>query len=235
MEISLVKGARHIIPCVINDIRTILLSNNFTAMDAPEIDTAWNNFTVINVPETHVCRSEEQSFYLSNGQMLRTHTSNLECRALKEHTGHFSVFTIGRTYRKDEDATHTPMFHQMEILICNSKSSVEQLIQRIHWFLNQFFGQQMRIRLRPSYFPFTVPSYEVDIWYNGTWLEVMGCGILHAKIFSNLQQPMRYVMALGCGIERLAMLKYNIPDIRKLYDNDAYYVHAMAEKYRGQK
>lgn len=235
MEISISQGAEHIIPCVINDIKRILTSKQFTYIDAPELDTDWYNFTVLNIPENHPCRDAHQSFFCDNGKLLRTHTSNIESRVLVEYKEHFSVFTIGRTYRRDDDATHTPMFHQLEMSICAKNNSIKELLNRIQWFLSEFFfegKQSVKIRLRPSYFPFTEPSYEIDMWFENKWLEIMGCGILHRNIFSNINQPFRQVMALGCGIERLTMLKYGIQDIRELYSHDPYAVHAQACLYK---
>lgn len=229
------QGALHLIPIVINQVESIMKNAGYIQVYANEVDSEWFNFTVLNIDENHPTRSNHQSFFCNNGLMLRTQTSNAQARVFLELEENFKVFTIGRTYRNDNDATHTPMFHQMEILVHSNKSSVYELIGLLKWFMSQFLYEGKKIveiRLRTSYFPFTVPSYEVDIWHNNRWLEVLGCGITHENVFKNINQNFKYVMAAGCGIERLAMIKYGLNDIRKFYDKQPYSTHEIYDIYR---
>lgn len=241
-QIPRYRGARHIIPLVIDELSTILLSggyinyNNENLMNmAPEIDTPFYNFTVLNIPENHPTRDDHQTFFTSNNKLLRSQTSNAQARILQTYKQYFKTFTIGRTYRNDNDATHTPMFHQLEILTCTPSSSITELYNIIKWFLGEFFYQgkkEVDVRFRPSHFPFTAPSFEVDMFYNGNWLELMGCGITHQQVFKSINMPFRYCMALGAGVERLAMIKYNITDIREFYDENVYNKHKHYNMYK---
>lgn len=244
-SINIYKGSRHIIPLVIDELKSIFFGAGYTdpcsdfkdQYYAPEIDTEFYNFTSLNINEDHPTRTDHQTFFTNTNKLLRSQTSNAQVRTFMKYPNYFKSFTIGRTYRNDNDATHTPMFHQMEVLSCVPNSSITELQNIIKWFLSEFFyagKQEVEIRLRPSHFPFTTPSFEVDMFYNNNWLELMGCGITHQNVFKSIEQPFRYVMALGAGVERLAMIKYQLTDIRELYDTNIYAKSEQYAKYVGR-
>ena len=194
----------------------ILRTMNFTIEDAPEIDDSFFNFTALNIPENHPCRTDHQSFFLENGKILRTQCSNIQNRTLRKK-GDIRSATIGRTFRKDHDRTHSPMFHQCEMIVVNSGAHVANLFATIKQVLNAFFEKSVQIRVRSSYFPFTEPSFEVDMRWKNQWLEVMGCGIIHRKVFEFAERTYELGYVVGCGLERLVMIKYDLKDIRLFY------------------
>ncbi len=223
LQIDTNYGYFHPITIVQQQIISLLMSMGLKFEQSPEIETEWQNFTAVNVPENHPCREDHQSFFLNNGKMLRTHTSSIQSYILKSYsnTEDYGIFTVGRTYRRDLDRTHVPMFHQIEGFIVNEyKSSVKDMINFIQLFLNSFFEKKVQIRIRPSFFPFTEPSLEIDALLNNKWLEILGCGIIHPNVFNISTVKVRQGFAFGCGLERLTMLKYNITDLRKFYSND---------------
>lgn len=216
-------GYYHPIPMVIKKIKSLLITMNMTFEESPEIETEWNNFSAVNVPENHPCREDHQSFFLKNGKMLRTHTSSIQSYLIKKYMDNreYKVFTVGRTYRRDLDSTHVPMFHQIEgFVVSDKKSSIKHMLNFIQTFLNSFFEKTMEIRIRPSFFPFTEPSLEIDVLFNGKWLEILGCGMIHPNVFQLSNSPKKQGFAFGCGLERLTMLKYNIRDLRLFYNQD---------------
>jgi len=214
---------------VIREVKLIFAHMGFTAVDGPDIEDEFHVFDALNTPSHHPAREEQDTFYLKNKinnqrMLLRTHTSSVQIRIM-EKTKSFPIKIVapGRVYRNDFDATHTPMFHQIEGLYVNENVNMGQLKFTIHHFLNKFFGEkELKIRFRNSFFPFTEPSAEVDISYKGSkWIEVLGCGMVHPNVFQNVGvDHTKYKgFAFGIGIERLAMLKYQIDDLRSFYDN----------------
>lgn len=222
-------GKIHPLSQVIREVKLIFAHMGFTAVDGPDIEDEFHVFDALNTPSHHPAREEQDTFYLKNKinnqrMLLRTHTSSVQIRIM-EKTKSFPIKIVapGRVYRNDFDATHTPMFHQIEGLYVNENVNMGQLKFTIHHFLNKFFGEkELKIRFRNSFFPFTEPSAEVDISYKGSkWIEVLGCGMVHPNVFQNVGvDHTKYKgFAFGIGIERLAMLKYQIDDLRSFYDN----------------
>ncbi|MDG7053306.1 MAG: phenylalanine--tRNA ligase subunit alpha [Wolbachia endosymbiont of Alcedoecus sp.] len=222
-------GRIHPLSKVINEVKLIFAHMGFKAVDGPDIEDEFHVFDALNTPNHHPAREEQDTFYLKNKindkrMVLRTHTSSVQIRTMeKAKTFPIKIVAAGRVYRNDFDATHTPMFHQIEGLYVNENINMGQLKFTIHHFLNKFFGDKgLKIRFRNSFFPFTEPSAEVDISYEGSkWIEVLGCGMVHPNVFQNvgIDHAKYNGFAFGIGIERLAMLKYQIGDLRNFYDN----------------
>ncbi|QKX03059.1 phenylalanine--tRNA ligase subunit alpha [Wolbachia endosymbiont of Litomosoides sigmodontis] len=222
-------GKVHPLSKVINEVKLIFAHMGFRAVDGPDIEDEFYVFDALNTPSYHPAREEQDTFYLKNKinnkrMVLRTHTSSMQIRTMKKaKTLPIKIIAAGRVYRKDFDATHTPMFHQMEGLYVNENVNMGQLKFTIHRFLSKFFGDKgLKIRFRNSFFPFTEPSAEVDISYKGSkWIEVLGCGIVHPNVFQNvgIDHTKYSGFAFGIGIERIAMLKYQISDLRSFYGN----------------
>ena len=206
----------------------MLFSNlGFEIAEGPEIEDDFHNFEALNIPPSHPARAMHDTFYLSNGNLLRTHTSPVQIRVMQERKPPIRIIAPGRVYRRDFDITHSPMFHQVEGLVVGSDICFADLKSMVANFLRTFFeDEDLAIRFRPSYFPFTEPSAEVDIkWREGKrqdWLEVMGCGMVHPAVFKAVgYDTARYKgYAFGMGIERLAMLRYCIDDLRLLFENN---------------
>jgi phenylalanyl-tRNA synthetase alpha chain len=190
----------------------------------PEIEDDWHNFTALNTPAHHPARDMQDSFFLDNGNVLRTQTSAIQIRAMESESVPIKMFGIGSTYRKEMDATHSPMFHQIEGLYIDKNITMSDLIADVRAFLSRYFGiDNIELRIRPSYFPFTDPSIEIDLkWQGGKWLEIMGAGMVHPNVLRNCGvNPDEYQgFAFGFGWDRLAMLKYGLNDIRQFYDSD---------------
>lgn len=229
-----IEGGIHPITKVINEITKILGSYGFKAKDGPEIENDFYNFTALNIPEHHPARQMHDTFYLkSAGFLLRTHTSSVQIRTMEKHSAPLKIFSIGKTFRCDHDRTHSPMFHQLEGLCIDENVNIRHLKFYISSFLKDFFGtDNVNLRLRPSFFPFTEPSIEIDISYankNGlivmeksdNYMEIMGAGMVHPNVLKNCNiDSNRYNgFAFGVGIERLAMLKYGINDLRDFFVN----------------
>ncbi|MGL9688187.1 MAG: phenylalanine--tRNA ligase subunit alpha [Wolbachia sp.] len=222
-------GKIHPLSKVINEVKLIFAHMGFKAVDGPDIEDEFHVFDALNTPSHHPTREEQDTFYLKNKindkrMVLRTHTSSVQIRTMeKAKTFPIKIVAAGRVYRNDFDATHTPMFHQIEGLYVNENVNMGQLKFTIHHFLNKFFGDKgLKIRFRNSFFPFTEPSAEVDISYeNSKWIEVLGCGMVHPNVFQNvgIDHTKYNGFAFGIGIERLTMLKYQIGDLRNFYDN----------------
>jgi phenylalanyl-tRNA synthetase alpha chain len=213
------QSFRHIISQTIENIKLILINRGFNFVDYPEIETPFRCFRALNVPDYHPCQNNHQSFHLNNNKILRSHTTTMDTYILESNKYPMNCFTIGRTFRCDNDRTHTPMFHQLDMVSIGPKAHVKSLIETIKTVLFDIFEQKKEIRIRPSFFPFTEPSYEIDMWHNNEWLEIMGCGMLHPNVFKLCNSTIPHkAWALGMGIERLTMIKYGINDIRKLYE-----------------
>ena len=217
-------GTLHPISQVRKHITDIFSNIGFDIADGPEIETDYFNFTALNQPDDHPARSMHDTFYLDEKKhLLRTHTSPMQIRYMHNHKPPIKVVSLGKVYRVDSDATHSPMFHQMEGLYVNNDASLSKLKSLLQEFLSCFFDDNaLKIRFRPSYFPFTEPSAEVDMLLNDKWLEIAGCGMVHPNVLKNVNiNPKKMKgFAFGIGIDRLAMLKFKINDLRLFFEND---------------
>ncbi|MEY3477225.1 MAG: phenylalanine--tRNA ligase alpha subunit [Pseudomonadota bacterium] len=221
-------GGLHPITLTIARIETIFRSIGFDVADGPEIEDDFYNFTALNTPQDHPARSMHDTFYVEGGLLLRTHTSPMQIRYARQHKPPIRVIAPGKTYRVDSDATHSPMFHQFEGLWLDEDISFADLKSVYTMFLRQFFEQDdIDVRFRPSYFPFTEPSAEIDMRFGSgplkdRWLEVSGSGQVHPQVVRNVGlDPERFIgFAFGSGIERLAMLRYGVSDLRLFFEND---------------
>ena len=216
------KGSRHPISITINQITSILSNHGFTSVSGIEIEDEFHNFEALNIPDTHPARDMHDTFYVSDNKLLRTHTSSVQIRSMLSSKAPLKIMTPGKVYRCDSDPTHSPMFHQIEGLYIDKNVNFCHLKGVLINFIKEFFGKDMEIRFRPSYFPFTEPSAELDIKFQGKWLEVLGCGMVHPNVLSNVKINTKQYsgFAFGLGVERLAMLKYDIVDLRMFYEND---------------
>lgn len=218
------RGGLHPQTRALADISKILESFGYTMRIGPEVEDDWHNFTALNTPEYHPARDMQDSFFLLNGNVLRTQTSAIQIHSMEELGVPIKIFGIGATYRKEMDATHAPMFHQIEGLYIDKSITMSNLIGDVKAFLQRFFEiDDVKLRIRPSYFPFTEPSIEIDLlWQGKKWLEIMGAGMVHPNVLRNCGiNPDEYQgFAFGFGWDRLAMLKYGLNDIRQFYDGD---------------
>lgn len=218
------RGTLHPLTQSLMEISKILESFGYTMHTGPEIEDDWHNFTALNTLAHHPARDMQDTFFLPNGNVLRTQTSAIQIRAMETNGVPIKMFGIGSTYRKEMDATHSPMFHQIEGLYINKNITMSDLIADVRAFLSRYFGiDNVELRIRPSYFPFTDPSIEIDLkWQGGKWLEIMGAGMVHPNVLRNCNiDPNVYQgFAFGFGWDRLAMLKYGLNDIRQFYDSD---------------
>ena len=226
-------GRLHPISQTTYKIIEIFGNMGFSVKSGPDIETDFNNFTALNIPDHHPAREMQDTFYLDK-KVLRTHTSPVQVRTMLESKPPIRIIVPGRTYRSDSDSTHTPMFHQVEGLLIDEKSTMSHLKGCLIDFLKEFFEiSDLKYRFRPSYFPFTEPSAEMDIAYTKTnnvlkfgegdkWLEILGCGMVNPIVLENckINSKKFQVFAFGMGIERLSMLKYGITDIRSFYESD---------------
>jgi len=195
----------------------------FAVAQGPEIEDDYHNFTALNMPEHHPARAMHDTFYFNPHLVLRTHTSPVQVRTMEQNKPPIRIICPGRVYRCDYDLTHSPMFHQLEGLLIDENISFADLKGTIEGFLQVFFDNELEVRFRPSFFPFTEPSAEVDMRHkNGNWLEVMGCGMVHPNVLtmSGIDAKRYSGFAFGMGIERLAMLRYGVNDLRLFFDND---------------
>ena len=216
-------GNKHPVSSTLNEIEKIFLNAGFLVEDGPEIEDEYHNFTALNIPENHPARAMHDTFYFNAQYLLRTHTSPIQIRSMEQYGVPIRVIAPGKVYRRDSDITHTPMFHQIEGLVIDKDINFTHLKGILHDFINTFFEDEMKLRFRPSYFPFTEPSAEVDLLSkDNQWLEILGCGMVHPKVLTNLgiDNEIFNGYAFGMGVERLAMLKYGINDIRLFYEND---------------
>jgi phenylalanyl-tRNA synthetase alpha chain len=217
------QGHLHPINRTLRRMIEILNHAGFDVHTGPEVEDDFHNFTALNIPADHPARAMHDTFYLSSGLLLRTHTSPVQIRALQRHGAPLRLIAPGRVYRRDYDLTHTPMFTQIEGLVIDREVSFANLKALLYEFVSKFFERDMRLRFRPSYFPFTEPSAEVDVWSDtGRWLEILGCGMVHPNVLRAVGlDPAEWGgYAFGMGVERLAMLRYGIDDLRSLFEND---------------
>ena len=216
-------GNIHPLSTTLNEIEKIFINAGFLVDDGPEIEDEYHNFTALNIPGNHPARAMHDTFYFDNEYLLRTHTSPIQIRSMERDGVPIRVIAPGKVYRRDSDITHTPMFHQVEGLVIDKDINFTHLKGILHDFINSFFKDEMTLRFRPSYFPYTEPSAEVDLLSgDGQWLEILGCGMVHPKVLDNLGIDNKTFSgyAFGMGVERLTMLKYGIKDIRLFYEND---------------
>jgi phenylalanyl-tRNA synthetase alpha chain len=216
-------GGLHPVTRTRQRIEAIFRNAGYGVRSGPEIEDDFHNFTALNIPENHPARASHDTFYLPGGMLLRTHTSPVQIRALVSEGVPIRIIAPGRVYRCDSDQTHTPMFHQVEGLVIDEAVSFAHLKAVLHQFIEAFLEREAELRFRPSYFPFTEPSAEVDLrWKEGRWLEILGCGMVHPNVLECAGiDPERYTgWAFGIGIERLAMLRYGVSDLRMFFEND---------------
>ena len=217
------KGSLHPVMNTIDEISTIFHGIGFDVADGPEIEDDFHNFTALNIPESHPARAMHDTFYVNKEYVLRTHTSPVQIRYMENNTPPIQIISPGRVYRVDSDATHSPMFHQVEGLVINEDVNFANLKGVVQSFLQSFFeDENLTIRFRPSYFPFTEPSAEIDMSWNDGWLEIGGCGMVHPNVLKhvNIDPEMYQGFAFGLGVERLTMLKYGINDLRHFFNHD---------------
>ncbi len=235
-ERSFVLGKIHPVSQVIDEISSIFSEIGFSVEEGPDVENEYNNFTALNTPDNHPARDMHDTFYLDNDKelLLRTHTSPVQVRTMLKGKPPFRIIAPGRTYRSDSDQTHAPMFHQVEGLHIDRNINMGHLKGCLNYFIKEFFEiDKIKMRFRPSHFPFTEPSAEVDIGYEikdgkiiigegNKWLEILGCGMVHPNVLKNVKvDPLKYQgYAFGIGIDRLAMLKYGINDLRAFFETD---------------
>jgi len=221
-SVSATEGSVHPVTQTINEISDFFESIGFGIESGPETETDYYNFEALNVPEDHPAKDMHDTFYLKDSGLLRTHTSPVQIRTMENKTPPHRIICPGKVFRKDSDLTHTPMFHQIEGLVVEEGASFAQLKGLLNDFLEDFFGREVELRFRPSYFPFTEPSAEADIKWDKSWLEVLGCGMVHPNVLEMVGVDAKKYsgFAFGLGVERMAMLKYDIPDLRLFFEND---------------
>ncbi len=237
-------GALHPVTRTLKEIVRIFTSMGFSIAEGPEIETDFYNFEALNIPKGHPAREMQDTFYISDDVVLRTHTSPVQIRVMEKNSPPIQIIAPGKVYRKDADVTHTPMFHQVEGLMVDQKVTFADLKGVLEVFLREIFGSDTKVRFRPSYFPFTEPSAEVDIGCvicggkgckvcKGTgWLEILGCGMVDPAVFKavGINPEVYQGFAFGMGVERIAMLKYGIDDLRLFFENDVRFLR----QFRGE-
>ena len=235
-ERPFVRGKIHPVSQTIDEISSIFSEIGFSVEEGPDVESEYNNFTALNTPENHLARDMHDTFYLDEKKerLLRTHTSPVQIRTMLKDKPPFKIIAPGRTYRSDSDQTHAPMFHQVEGLHIDKDINMGHLKGCLNYFIKEFFElDKIKMRFRPSHFPFTEPSAEVDIGFEmkdgkivigegDQWLEILGCGMVHPNVLRNVKvDPTKFQgYAFGMGIDRLAMLKYGINDLRAFFDCD---------------
>ncbi len=217
-------GGLHPVSRTLERVEQIFQSLGFAVADGPEIETDFYNFTALNQPENHPARSMHDTFYLEGGKhLLRTHTSPIQVRYMESHQPPIRIIAPGRVYRVDSDATHSPMFHQVEGLWIDERISFANLKGVVTEFFKLFFERtDLQVRFRPSFFPFTEPSAEIDMSFGESWLEIGGCGMVHPRVLKNVNIDSEQFQgfAFGMGLDRLTMLRYGVNDLRLFFEND---------------
>ena len=233
-------GGLHPVTLTLERIETLFHSIGYAVAEGPEIESDFYNFTALNIPEDHPARAMHDTFYIDEKHVLRTHTSPIQIRYMQAHLAKYKhletmpdirIIAPGRVYRVDSDATHSPMFHQVEGLWVDEQASFANLKGVIQDFLQRFFERDdLRVRFRPSFFPFTEPSAEMDMSWGDGWLEIGGCGMVHPNVFAHVGiDAERYQgFAFGLGVERLAMLRYGVDDLRLFFENDIRFLKQFA-------
>ena len=233
-------GGLHSVTRTLERIETLFHSVGFDVATGPEIETDFYNFTALNIPADHPARAMHDTFYVEDGRVLRTHTSPIQIRYMEAHVAQYKkldtmpdirIIAPGRVYRVDSDATHSPMFHQVEGLWIGEKVSFADLKGVVADFLKRFFEtESLQVRFRPSFFPFTEPSAEMDLSWGNGWLEIGGCGMVHPNVLKhvNIDSEKYQGFAFGLGVERLAMLRYGVNDLRLFFENDLQFLKQFA-------
>jgi len=217
------QGSLHPVTQTLHRVESLFHSIGFSVAHGPQIESDFYNFTALNIPESHPARAMHDTFYIDESYVLRTHTSPVQIRHLEKNKPPLKIISPGRVYRVDSDATHSPMFHQVEGLWVDQQVSFADLKGVIEDFLQNFFeNKDLKVRFRPSYFPFTEPSAEMDMSWKGGWLEIGGCGMVHPEVFKHvgIDSNQYQGFAFGLGIERLTMLRYGVQDLRHFFNND---------------
>ena len=219
-------GSYHPVSLIAQEISNYFKNKGYVLREGPEIESEYFNFSALNIPENHPARDMHDTFYFEDGNLLRTHTSPVQIRSMELESPPLKILCPGKVFRCDSDQTHTPMFHQVEGLVVDKDINFAHLKNEILEFVESFFKDNPKVRFRPSYFPFTEPSVEVDIQGENGWLEIMGCGMVHPNVLKNvgLNPKVFSGFAFGLGIERMTMLRYQISDIRMLFENDLRFV-----------
>ena len=226
---EMISGRIHPLSQVIEETLTIFAQMGFELAEGPDIEDDWHNFEALNIPKAHPARQMQATFFFDNNMMLRTQTSGVQIRTMENKKPPIKIVCPGRTYRRDYDATHTPMFHQIEGLVIDEKTNLANLKSVLVEFFKLFFEtEDVQVRFRPSYFPFTEPSYEMDLGgvmarnIGKEWLEMLGCGMVDPRVLKNCGiDPDKYQgFAFGIGLDRLAMMKYGIKDLRSMFEGD---------------
>ncbi|MGM0905546.1 MAG: phenylalanine--tRNA ligase subunit alpha [Pseudomonadota bacterium] len=216
-------GGVHPVTQTIRRIEQFFGDLGFSVKEGPEVEDGFHNFDALNIPANHPARADHDTFYFTPSTMLRTQTSGVQIRTMENEQPPLRIISPGRVYRNDYDQTHTPMFHQVEGLMVDTDVSFTQLKGILEDFLNHFFEESLTVRFRPSYFPFTEPSAEVDVMgKDGKWLEVLGCGMVHPNVLKavGIDSEKYTGFAFGMGVERLTMLRYGVNDLRAFFEND---------------
>jgi phenylalanyl-tRNA synthetase alpha chain len=233
-------GGLHPVTRTLERIETLFHSTGFGAASGPEVETDFYNFTALNIPADHPARAMHDTFYVEDGRVLRTHTSPIQIRYMEAHVAQYQhlpvmpdirIIASGRVYRVDSDATHSPMFHQVEGLWIGERVSFADLKGVVADFLRRFFETDaLQVRFRPSFFPFTEPSAEVDLSWGDGWLEIGGCGMVHPNVLRHvgIGSGQYQGFAFGLGVERLAMLRYGVNDLRLFFENDLQFLRQFA-------
>jgi phenylalanyl-tRNA synthetase alpha chain len=228
------SGALHPVTMVRREIEEIFLRMGYSVADGPEAEDDWHNFEALNIPPDHPARDTQDTFYLPGGFLLRTHTSPVQIRSMETMPPPFRLIMPGRVYRRDSDLRHSPMFHQVEGLVVGEGVSFAHLKATLEAFVHRLFDPSLKVRFRPSFFPFTEPSAEVDVTCmlcrgagcamcsQSGWIEILGSGMVDPRVFRACGiDPARYTgFAFGCGLDRVALLKYSLPDLRLLFSGD---------------
>lgn len=217
------QGGLHPVTLTLQRIEQLFHSIGFEVAEGPEIETDFYNFTALNIPQDHPARAMHDTFYVDDQHVLRTHTSPVQAHFMQNHQPPIRIIVPGRVYRVDSDATHSPMFHQVEGLWVDEQVSFANLKGVVQDFLQHFFERNdLHVRFRPSFFPFTEPSAEIDMSWNGGWLEIGGCGMVHPNVFGHvgIDSEKYRGFAFGLGVERLTMLRYGVNDLRLFFEND---------------
>ncbi len=225
------SGGLHPVTRTLERVSSMFRAIGFDVVEGPEIEDDHHNFEALNIPAHHPARAMQDTFYFPDGKLLRTHTSPVQIRAMRSRPPPLRIIAPGRVYRCDSDQTHTPMFHQVEGLMVGEDVSFAHLKGILHEFLRRFFeADDLEVRFRPSYFPFTEPSAEVDIRCERGWLEVLGSGMVHPRVLENcgIDSERHTGFAFGMGVERLAMLRYGVDDLRSFFDNDLRFLRQFA-------
>jgi len=216
-------GGLHPVTLTLQRIEALFRSIGFSIAEGPEIESDFYNFTALNIPENHPARAMHDTFYVDDQHVLRTHTSPMQVHYMQDHQPPLKIIAPGRVYRVDSDATHSPMFHQVEGLWVDEEVSFANLKGVVQDFLQRFFERDdLKVRFRPSFFPFTEPSAEMDMSWGDGWLEIGGCGMVHPNVFKHVGiDSEKYLgFAFGLGVERLAMLRYGVSDLRLFFESD---------------